>query len=104
MSSEKALRGPRHEICSKWSRPSRPNPSPDSEEEKVSSHVDSISEIVGSSPDTVEAAIENALARAHKTIRNLDWFQMTEVRGHISPDGKVDHYQVALKVGFRMEG
>ena len=69
----------------------------------MSNHVYSVSEIVGSSPKGIEDAIENALGRASKTIRNLDWFQMTEVRGHLEGDGTVDHYQVVLKVGFRME-
>jgi hypothetical protein len=62
-----------------------------------------VSEIVGSSPDTIEDAIKNALARAHKTLRNLDWFEVIEVRGSLTPDGTVDHYQVSLKLGFRME-
>ena len=69
----------------------------------MSSHVYSISEIAGSSPDGVEAAIENALERARQTIRNLDWFEVTEIRGHLGDGDGVDHYQVALKLGFRME-
>jgi flavin-binding protein dodecin len=69
----------------------------------MSDHVYSISEIVGSSPDGIEAAIENALSRARKTLRNLDWFEVTETRGHIGDDGRVGHYQVTLKLGFRME-
>lgn len=62
-----------------------------------------ISEIVGSSSTGIEDAIENALARARKTLRNLDWFETTEIRGHLGDDGTVAHYQVALKLGFRME-
>jgi flavin-binding protein dodecin len=69
----------------------------------MTDHVYSISEIVGSSPDSVEGAIQSALARARKTLRNLDWFQVTEIRGHLVPDGSVGHYQVTLKLGFRME-
>jgi flavin-binding protein dodecin len=69
----------------------------------MSSDVYSVSEIVGSSTDSIEEAIENALARARKTLRNLDWFEMTEVRGHLGDDGKVAHYQVTLKLGFKME-
>ncbi len=69
----------------------------------MSSNVYSISEIAGSSPDGVEAAIENALDRARKTLRNLDWFEVTEIRGHLKDDGTVDYYQVALKLGFKME-
>ena len=58
-------------------------------------------EIVGSSPSSIEEAIQNALAETAKTVRNLDWFEVLETRGHIV-DGKVGHYQVALKVGFRI--
>jgi flavin-binding protein dodecin len=69
----------------------------------MSDHVYSVSEIVGTSPDGIEPAIENALARARKTLRNLDWFETTEVRGHLDDDGAVDYWQVTLKLGFRME-
>jgi dodecin len=69
----------------------------------MSNNVYSVSEIVGSSPDTIEDAINNALARARKTLRNLDWFQVTETRGHLNGDGTLAHLQVTLKVGFRME-
>jgi flavin-binding protein dodecin len=69
----------------------------------TSSDVYAISEIAGSSTDSLEEAIENALARARKTIRNLDWFEVTEIRGHLDDDGSVGHYQVALKLGFKME-
>ena len=60
-----------------------------------------IIEIVGSSPTSIEDAIHSALAETSKTVRNLDWFEVLETRGHIV-DGKVGHYQVALKVGFRI--
>ena len=66
----------------------------------MSSDVYSVSEIVGSSTDSIEEAIENALARARKTLRDLDWFEITEVRGHLGDDGTVAHYQVTLKLGF----
>jgi flavin-binding protein dodecin len=69
----------------------------------MTNHVYSVSEIVGSSPDTIEDAINNALSRARRTLRNLDWFQVTETRGHLDSDGTVGHYQVTLKLGFRME-
>ena len=69
----------------------------------MTNNVYSVSEIVGSSPNTLEDAIENALARARKTLRNLDWFEITEIRGNLTAEGAVDHYQVALKLGFRME-
>ena len=59
-------------------------------------------EITGSSPQGVTEAIDRAIEKASKTLRNLDWFEMTDVRGHIE-DGAVAHYQVTLKVGFRLE-
>lgn len=58
-------------------------------------------EIVGSSRNSIDEAINNALAEAVKSIRNLDWFEVVETRGHIE-NGKVGHYQVTLKVGFRL--
>jgi dodecin len=69
----------------------------------MSSDVYAVSEIVGSSTSSIEEAIENALARARKTLRNLDWFEATEIRGHLDDDGNVAHYQVTLKLGFKME-
>jgi dodecin len=69
----------------------------------MSDRVYSVSEIVGSSPDGIEAAISSAITRAGKTVRNLDWFQVVETRGTLKEDGTVGHYQVTLKVGFRME-
>jgi dodecin len=69
----------------------------------MSNHVYKKLELVGSSPESIEAAVENALARARKTIRNMRWFEVTETRGHIE-NGKVDHWQVTLKVGFTLEG
>jgi flavin-binding protein dodecin len=61
-----------------------------------------VTEIVGTSPDGIEPAVRNALRRAADTLRHLDWFEMTEVRGQIT-DGEVAHFQVTLKVGFRLE-
>lgn len=61
-----------------------------------------VTEIVGSSPDGIEPAVRNAIHRAGQTLRHLDWFEITEVRGVIS-DGEVAHFQVGLKVGFRLE-
>ena len=61
-----------------------------------------VTEIVGTSPESVDAAIRNAIKRAGETLRHLDWFEVTEVRGQIV-DGDVAHYQVGLKVGFRLE-
>ena len=68
----------------------------------MSEHVYKIIELVGSSKTGIEDAINNALARAHRTVHNMDWFEVVETRGHIV-DGKVGHYQVVLKVGFRLE-
>ncbi len=58
-------------------------------------------EIVGSSHNSIDEAINNGLAECAKSIRNLDWFEVVETRGHIE-NGKVGHYQVTLKVGFRI--
>jgi flavin-binding protein dodecin len=61
-----------------------------------------ITEVVGTSNEGVDAAIRNAVSRTSKTIRHLDWFEVTQVRGYVR-DGEVDHFQVSLKVGYRME-
>jgi flavin-binding protein dodecin len=61
-----------------------------------------MNEIVGTSTDSVHEAIRNGIARASATLRNLDWFEVVEVRGDII-DGQVGHYQVTMKVGFRLE-
>jgi flavin-binding protein dodecin len=59
-------------------------------------------ELVGSSTTTIEDAINNALAEASKTIKNLEWFEVVETRGHIE-GGKTAHFQVTINVGFRIE-
>lgn len=59
-------------------------------------------EIVGTSPDGVDPAIRSGLARAAETMRGLDWFEVQSVRGHLV-DGAVGHFQVTMKVGFRLE-
>jgi dodecin len=69
----------------------------------MSDHIYKKLELVGSSPDGIEAAVHNALKRATKTIRNMRWFEIVETRGEIE-DGKVNHWQVTLKVGFTLEG
>ena len=61
-----------------------------------------VTEIVGTSPEGVEQAIQGALHRAAQTLRHLDWFEVTQIRGQIV-DGAVAHYQVGLKIGFRLE-
>jgi flavin-binding protein dodecin len=68
----------------------------------VSEHVYRLSEIVGSSHTSVEDAIRTAVAKAAQTIRNIEWFQTEEIRGHVV-DGAVEHFQVRLKIGFRVE-
>ena len=68
----------------------------------MSDHVYKMVEIVGSSTIGTDDAIRNAIETASKTIRHMDWFETSEVRGHIV-DGKVAHYQVKLKIGFRLE-
>ena len=68
----------------------------------MSDHVYLVSEIVGSSTEGLDPAIRNAVTRASKTVRHLEWFEVTEIRGHIENDA-VAHYQVTLKVGFRVE-
>lgn len=65
-------------------------------------HVYRLSEVVGTSSEGVDQAIRNAVARANRTLRNLDWFQVSEIRGVIS-GGKVAQCQVTLKLGFRLE-
>ena len=59
-------------------------------------------EITGSSTEGVTQAIDRAIAKASESVRGLDWFEVTEIRGHIE-DGTVAHFQVGLKVGFRMD-
>lgn len=68
----------------------------------MANHAYGISEIVGTSPDGIEGAVTNAIARASSTVRNLDWFEVTNVRGQLS-GGKVAHWQVTVKLGFRIE-
>ena len=68
----------------------------------IDQHVYRVIEIVGSSPQSIEAAIESAVSRAHSTLRNLRWFEVLRTSGHIE-QGKPRHYQVTLKVGFTME-
>jgi dodecin len=65
-------------------------------------HVYRIIEVAGSSDKSIQSAIENAVDRATRTLRQVGWFEVTQTRGHIE-DGKVAHYQVILKVGFTLE-
>jgi flavin-binding protein dodecin len=68
----------------------------------MSHHTYRVIEIVGTSPDGVDAAIRSGLARAAQTMRGLDWFEVESIRGHLV-DGAVGHVQVTMKVGFRLE-
>jgi dodecin len=68
----------------------------------MSDHVYKSVEITGTSPESVQAAIDNAIAKASESLRHLDWFEVVGVRGQIG-DGRVAHYQVTMKLGFRLE-
>ena len=68
----------------------------------MTDHVYKTIEITGSSQDGVTQAIDRAVGKAGETVRGLDWFEVTEIRGHIE-DGAVAHYQVTVKLGFRLE-
>lgn len=68
----------------------------------MTEHVYKVIELVGTSEQSVSHAIERAVARAAETVRNLGWFEVAQVRGHVE-DGKVKHYQVTLKVGFTLD-
>jgi len=68
----------------------------------VSDHVYKLLELTGSSPLSIEDAVQKAIAKANETIRNMHWFVVTETRGHIE-NGAVAHWQVTLKVGFTLE-
>jgi len=68
----------------------------------MSEHIYKVVELVGSSPISSDDAIKNAIGRAAKTLHHLNWFEVVETRGHIA-DGKVAHFQVTLRVGFRIE-
>lgn len=68
----------------------------------MADHTYSISEIVGTSSEGVDAAIKNGVAAAAQTLRNLDWFEVKEIRGHLA-NGEVADWQVTIKLGFRLE-
>jgi flavin-binding protein dodecin len=68
----------------------------------MSEHTYRVTEIVGSSPEGVDQAIRNGVQRASQTLHNLDWFEVTEIRGHLE-NGEVGHVQVTMKVGFRLD-
>ena len=68
----------------------------------MSSRTYRVTEIVGTSPDGIEQALRNGVERAAKTLRHIDWFEVTQIRGQ-AKDGSVEHFQVGMKVGFRLE-
>lgn len=68
----------------------------------MADHTYRVTEIVGTSPEGIETAIRNGVKRASTTLRNLDWFEVTDIRGQLA-DGGVAHFQVTMKVGFRLE-
>ncbi|WP_409467943.1 dodecin [Streptomyces sp. HC307] len=68
----------------------------------MSNHTYRVTDIVGTSPEGVDQAIRNGITRASQTLRNLDWFEVTEVRGQLD-NGEIAHWQVSMKVGFRLE-
>jgi flavin-binding protein dodecin len=69
----------------------------------MANHVYKVVEVVGTSTSGTDDAIRNAVETAGQTIRRIDWFEVIEQRGHVQ-DGKVAHFQVSLKIGFRLEG
>ena len=83
-------------MVSKWTFQGR-------ERQDMKDHVYKLIELTGTSTTSIEDAVDKAIQRAHKTVKNLNWFQVIETRGDISK-GKVDHWQVTLKVGFTLDG
>lgn len=65
-------------------------------------HTYRLTEIVGTSTDSIEEAVRNGVTRASSTLRNVDWFELTEIRGQVE-DGDVKYFQVGMKVGFRLD-
>ena len=65
-------------------------------------HTYRVTEVVGTSTDSVQQAVRNGVSRAGETVRNLDWFEVTVIRGWIN-DGEVGHFQVTMKIGFRLD-
>ena len=73
----------------------------DLEKEAVGRRIKTV-EVTGSSPFDLESAMRGAIAKASETLRNLDWFELTTVRGHIE-NGEIAHFQATLKIGFRLD-
>ena len=68
----------------------------------MSEHTYAVTELVGTSTSSLDDAIKGAVSKASKTLRNLDWFEVTNIRGHLE-GGEVEHFQVTLKIGFRYD-
>jgi dodecin len=68
----------------------------------VPDHVYKVVEVVGSSTESIADAARNAVSKASETLRNIEWFEVETIRGHVV-DGRVDHFQVTTKIGFRLE-
>ena len=68
----------------------------------MSDHVYKLLELAGSSSTSIEDAVQKAIAKAHQTVRNIRWFEVTETRGHVV-DGRIADWQVSVKVGFTLE-
>jgi flavin-binding protein dodecin len=68
----------------------------------MTNHVYRLTEVVGSSPTSVDDAIRTAIAKANSTVRNIEWFETQEIRGQVT-DGEVAYFQVRMKIGFRVE-
>jgi flavin-binding protein dodecin len=68
----------------------------------MSDHVYKTVEVTGSSPDVISAAIRSAIDKASQSLRNIEWFQVTDTRGVVA-DGKVAYFQVTLKIGFKLD-
>ena len=68
----------------------------------MASHVYKLIELVGTSTTSTDDAIRNAIGKAALTVKHIDWYQVVESRGHVE-DGRIAHYQVSLKIGFRIE-
>ncbi|EAQ04892.1 hypothetical protein OB2597_06400 [Pseudooceanicola batsensis HTCC2597] len=69
----------------------------------MSDHVYPVTEIYGSSDTSVDDAVRKAVSTASQTIRHVEWFEVTQIRGHVGEDGEVAHFQVGVKLGFRLE-
>jgi flavin-binding protein dodecin len=68
----------------------------------MTDHVYKMTEVVGTSPESIETAVSNALAKAKSTVRNMRWLEVSQIRGHIE-DGALAHWQVMLRIGFTLD-